>query len=77
MAQQTKVSFASAKGLPGQIHDLNDCRIVSAVATTTILPGTFVELTLAADGETFIAKTPNSTAATLGDGGVACVAFKP
>lgn len=69
--QQTTVSFTSAKGLPGQIADLNDCLIVSAVATTTILPGTFVELTLAADGETLIAKSPNSSAATLGLGGVA------
>ena len=69
--QQTTVSFTSAKGLPGQIHDVNDCLIVSAVATTTILPGTFVELTLAADGETLIAKTPNSTVGTLGDGGIA------
>jgi hypothetical protein len=69
--QQKTVSYASAKGLPGQIADLNNCVIISAVATTTILPGTFVEITLAADGETFIAKTPNSSAATLGDGGVA------
>lgn len=69
--QQTTVAFASPKGLPGQIADVRDCDIISAVATTTILPGTFVELTLAADGETLIAKSPNSTAATLGDGGVA------
>jgi len=68
---QTSVSFTSAKGLPGQIQDLNDCVIVSAVATTTILPGTYVELTLAADGETLIAKTPNTSAGTLGLGGVA------
>ena len=70
MGQQTVVKYASAKGLPGQIADIRDCDIISAVATTTLLPGTFCELTLAADGETLVARAPKSTAATLGDGGV-------
>jgi hypothetical protein len=68
---QTSVAFASPKGIPGQIADINDCQLETAVCTTTVLPGTWVELTLAADGETFIAKTPNSTVGTLGEGGIA------
>lgn len=67
--QQTTVVAASPVGLPGQLVDIQENDIVSAAATTTILPGTFVELTLATDGG-FVAKTPNSSAATLGDGGV-------
>jgi hypothetical protein len=68
---QTSVAYASPKAIPGQIADINDCQLVTAVCTSTVLPGTWVELTLAADGETFIAKSPNSTVGTLGDGGVA------
>lgn len=68
---QTSVAYASPKGIPGQIADVQDCDYVTAVCTTTVLPGTWVELTMAADGETFIAKTPNSAAGTLGEGGIA------
>jgi hypothetical protein len=68
---QTSVSYASPKGIPGQIEDINDCQLVTAVCTTTVLPGTWVELTLAADGETFIAKTPATAAGVLGEGGIA------
>jgi hypothetical protein len=68
---QTTVSFASRKGIPGQIQDISEAYIVSAVATTTIQPGTYVELSLAADGETFLANKPSSTLGTLGFGGVA------
>jgi len=69
--QQTTVVLASPVGLPGQLVDIQENDIVSAACTTTVLPGTYVELTLAADGKTFVAKTPNSTVGTLADGGVA------
>jgi len=68
---QTSVAYASPKGIPGQIADIQDCDVVTACCTTTVLPGTWVELTLAANGVDFIAKTPASTVGTLGDGGVA------
>jgi hypothetical protein len=70
--QQTSVSYASRRGIPGQIADINDCLLVTAVCTTTVLPGTYVELALAADGETLICNSPASTVATLAEGGVAC-----
>lgn len=70
MSQQTSVSYASRKGIPGQLADINDAFIVSAVATVTLLPGTYCELALAADGETLVANSPKGTAATLAEGGV-------
>lgn len=71
MGLQTSVTYASPIAIPGMIADSNDCDLVSAVCTSTVLPGTYVELSLAADGEKRVAKTPNSTSATLADGGVA------
>ena len=60
-AIQTSVSYASPKGIPGMLADINDATLVTAVCTTTVLPGTWVVLALAADGETMTASTPSTT----------------
>lgn len=71
MSIQTSVSLEAAVGIPGMLADSEDNVVVSAVCTSTITAGTYVELTLSADGRNWIAKAPNSTAATLGEGGIA------
>jgi hypothetical protein len=43
------------------IADINNATLISAVCTTTVLPGTWVVLALAADGETMTAATPSTT----------------
>lgn len=72
IAIQTSVSYASPKAIPGMIADINDCALVTAVCTTTVLPGTWVVLALAADGETMTAATPSTTTGVAASfGGVA------
>lgn len=70
-AIQTSVSYASPKGIPGLLADMNDNELITAVCTTSVLPGTWVELSLAADAETWLANTPSGTSTYLGQGGVA------